>query len=133
MIVDSSSSDFLETDSTKQLRKAAKKQAEIDRLTKLRATIPRFEIAQSGTRIFGNLQPVEQLTHNQVYQINSDSEEEHSPTGLSWDQEELDEAYRKYALTTPTLQGDTKIKITDAEEKETTKEDIQLELKKQTT
>jgi len=32
MIVDSSSSDFLETDSTKQLRKAAKKQAEIDRL-----------------------------------------------------------------------------------------------------
>lgn len=112
---DSSSSDFLETDSNKQRRRTAKKQSEFDRLAKIRAGIPRYKMPQSGTKIFGDLKPVEQLTHNQYYRINTDSEESYSPTGLSWDQEEIDEAYRKYDPERYEQSiNDQKIKITDA-------------------
>jgi hypothetical protein len=41
----SSSSDFLETDSAKQRRKNLRKQKELDRIQELRSKIPKFEIA----------------------------------------------------------------------------------------
>jgi hypothetical protein len=51
-----------------------------------------------------------------VYHINSDSEDSYSPTGLSWDQDEIDEAYRKYDPERyAQMKNDQKIKITDAE------------------